>query len=82
LSEDIISGHKKNHRHKSIKTFIVVSLQKKFGHYNGYKMDYPKFYNIKKTQPKHIENQKDIISTQLIVYFEKTIHIKLKIVNT
>jgi hypothetical protein len=45
-------------------------------------MDYPKMYVIKKTQPKHIENQIDIISTQLIVYFEKTINIKLKIVNT
>jgi len=29
------------------------------------------FYNIKKTQPNHIENQIEIISTQLIVYFEK-----------
>jgi hypothetical protein len=45
-------------------------------------MDYPKFYNIKKTQPKHRENQIDIISTQLIVYLEKKIHMKLKVVNT
>jgi hypothetical protein len=53
-----------------MKTLIAVS-QKKFRHYNGCKMDYPKFYNIKKTQPKHIKNQIDIIATQLIVYFEK-----------
>jgi hypothetical protein len=46
-------------------------------------MDYPKFYNIKKTQTKHRENQIDIISTQLILYFEKKkIHIKIKVVNT
>jgi hypothetical protein len=64
-----------------MKTLISVS-PKKIGHYNSCKMDYPKFYNIKKTQPKHIENQIEIISTQLIVYFEKKIHIKLKIVNT
>jgi hypothetical protein len=64
-----------------MKTLISIS-PKKFGHYNGCKMDYPKIYIIKKTQPKHIKNQIDIISTQLIVYCEKTIHIKLKIVNT
>jgi hypothetical protein len=40
-------------------------------------MNYLKIYIIKKTQPKHIENQIDIISTQLIVYFEKGKHIKL-----
>jgi hypothetical protein len=35
-----------------MKVLIPVS-PKKFGHYNGCKMDYPKIYNIKKTQAKH-----------------------------
>jgi hypothetical protein len=52
-SEDIISELKKKHRHKSMKALIPVS-PKKFGHYNGYKMDYPKNYNIKKHNPNNI----------------------------
>jgi len=46
-------------------------VQKKFGHYNGYKMDYPKIYNIKKTQAKQYGEPNNIISTQLIANFEE-----------
>jgi hypothetical protein len=69
-SEDIIPGPKKNHRNKSIEALIPVSA-KRFGHYDGYKMYYPRNYKNKKHNPNNIMNQICKISTQIIKNFEQ-----------
>jgi hypothetical protein len=38
-----------------MKTLIPVSPKKKFGHYDGCKMDYPKNLQLHKTQPKQYQ---------------------------
>jgi hypothetical protein len=60
-----------NHKHRSMKALIPISPKKKNGHYNCFKMDYPKIYNIKKTQAQHYGEPNNIISTQLIANFEE-----------
>jgi hypothetical protein len=63
------SWTKRNHRQKFMK--VIPISPKKFGHYNGCKMDYPEITTSRKYNPNNIENQICIISTQIITYFEE-----------
>jgi hypothetical protein len=46
-----------------MKTLILVNPKKKIGHYDGYKMDYPRSYNYIKPNPNNIKipNMKNLI---------------------
>jgi hypothetical protein len=54
-----------------MKALIPVSPKKKFGHYNGCKMDYPKITTSIKHNPNNIENQICKIPTQIFTYIEE-----------
>jgi len=57
-------------------------VQKKFGHYNGCKMDYPKITTSIKHNPNNIENQICRISISNNNICWGIVHIKLNIIET